>query len=131
MSDMKITLKDSGEGSSIYYDSGFSDHEAEILCIAIDSFGSGQHPCASPGNNGGLWDDAKEHRGVGLRSFGAEYIIEVCEKASWPKYATHVPDSATDHPYTSSDNNLNPKVVMESAITRLKAALTGPYNPTL
>jgi len=105
-----------------YYKSGFSDHEAEILCIAIDSFGSGQHPCASPGNNGGLWDDTKQYRGVGLRSFGANYIVEVCDKAL-TQWGDDAPDSINKHPHASSNNNLNPKVVMESVVHRLKAAL--------
>lgn len=129
--EIKLTGHNDG-GNTWYYLSGFTNHEAEILCVAIDDFGSGQHPCASPGDNNGLWnnafakDETKEWRGVGLRSFGARYIIDVCKKGldsvNWEDYPV-----INHHQFISVDNLCSPKVVMESAITRLMAAL-GPVE---
>ena len=69
-----MTVKVTLEQNTHYYESGFSEEDEIILCKAIDAFGSDEHPCA--------------FEGVGLKGFGADYIIEVCNDAisTWEKY---------------------------------------------
>ena len=124
-----MTIEIKSENGIAHYEAGFTDYEAEILCITIDHFGSGEHPCASPGNNGSLTfymtDNKAETTGVGLKGFGVNYIIEVCESALgiWSGLEDGGPTSVSEHPLVSADNDLNPQTVLKDAVISLKAAL--------
>lgn len=137
MSEIKVKLNEDSQGVGIaHYHSGFTDYEAEILCITIDAFGSGEHPCATPGANEGYvcpavvdYGNGPEPGrvvGVGLRGFAVVYIIEVCENALkiWSEIESGPPDSINEHMYASDDNNLNPVSVLEDAISRLQVTLS-------